>query len=92
MTSGTIAVFDHDVERHLDFVARAATTLELDAAAARPGVRPAAQSFERKAARDVDLPAVQELKRFIRDPEAIAALGVVGIPRSVARFLNLPFL
>jgi len=91
MTSGNIAVFDHDVERHLDFVARAATTLELDPAVARRAYETAAQSFERKAPGDVDLPAVQELKRFIRESEAIAALESVGIPRSVARFLNLPF-
>ena len=91
MTSGNIAVFDHDAERHLDFVARAAATLGLDPAAARRAYDTAAQSFERKAPGDVDLPAVQELKRFIRESEAIAALESVGIPRSVARFLNLPF-
>jgi glucosamine-6-phosphate deaminase len=91
MTSGNIAVFDHDVERHLDFVARAAATLELDPAVARRAYETASQSFERKAPGDVDLPAVQELKRFIRESEAIAALESVGIPRSVARFLNLPF-
>src|SRR5207253_3676554 len=33
MTSGNIAVFDHDVRRHLDFVSRAAETLGLDRAA-----------------------------------------------------------
>ncbi len=32
MTSGNIAVFDHDVERHLDFVERAAGALGLDPA------------------------------------------------------------
>src|SRR2546426_3127928 len=35
MTSGNIAVFDHDVRRHLDFVERAATTLGLERAAAQ---------------------------------------------------------
>src|SRR6058998_2795657 len=35
MTSGNIAVFDHDVMRHLDFVERAAETLGLDGATAR---------------------------------------------------------
>jgi glucosamine-6-phosphate deaminase len=39
----------------------------------------------------VDLPVVQELKRVIRESEAIAALESVGLPRSAARFLNLPF-
>jgi glucosamine-6-phosphate deaminase len=39
----------------------------------------------------VDLPVVQELKRYIRESEAIAALESVGLPRTAARFLNLPF-
>ena len=91
MTSGNIAVFDHDVERHLDFVVRAAGTLGLDAAAARRAHDAAAQSFERKTPGDVDTAAVQELKQFIRESEAIAALESVGIPRTVARFLNMPF-
>src|SRR5207302_530427 len=74
MTSGNIAVFDHDVRRHLDFVSRAAETLGLDRAAVqrvRDGVE---ASFERKAPGDVDLPVVQDLKRMIRESEAIAAL------------------
>src|SRR5213079_1688897 len=82
MTSGNIAVFDHDVRRHLDFVERAAAQRvrgEVEA------------SFERKAPGDVDLPAVQELKRVIRESEAVAALESVGLPPSAARFLNLPF-
>jgi glucosamine-6-phosphate deaminase len=91
MTSGNIAVFDHDAERHLDFVVRAAATLGLDAAAAQRAFDTAAKSFEGKGPGDVDLPTVQELKRFIRESEAIAALESVGIPRSLARFLNMPF-
>ncbi len=91
MTSGNIAVFDHDVRRHLDFVSRAAETLGLDRAAVqrvRDGVE---ASFERKAPGDVDLPVVQDLKRMIRESEAIAALESVGLPATAARFLNLPF-
>ncbi len=37
MTSGNIAVFDHDVRRHLEFTERAATTLGVDPAAVRRG-------------------------------------------------------
>jgi glucosamine-6-phosphate deaminase len=91
MTSGNIAVFDHDVRRHLDFVERAATTLGLDAAAAHRVRAEVEASFERKAPGTVDLPAVQDLKRVIRESEAIAALESVGLPRGAARFLNLPF-
>jgi glucosamine-6-phosphate deaminase len=48
-------------------------------------------SFERKAPGDIDLPSVQELKRVIRESEAVAALESVGLPPTAARFLNLPF-
>ena len=91
MTSGNIAVFDHDVRRHLDFVDRATGALGLDREAARRARDAVEQSFDRKAPGDVDLPVVQELKRMIRESEAISALEAVGLPSSAARFLNLPF-
>ncbi|HEY6109475.1 MAG TPA: glucosamine-6-phosphate deaminase [Gemmatimonadales bacterium] len=91
MTSGNIAVFDHDVRRHLDFVERAAAALEVDPAAVRRVSWEVLSQFEHKTPADVDLPVVQDLKRFIRESEAIAALESVGLPRSAARFLNLPF-
>src|SRR5216117_3483443 len=91
MTSGNIAVFDHDVRRHLDFVERAATTLGLDRTAAQRVRGDVEASFERKAPGDVDLPSVQDLKRVIRESEAVAALESVGLPATAARFLNLPF-
>src|SRR5216110_2000968 len=91
MTSGNIAVFDHDVRRHLDFVERAAAALGLDAGAVHRAQATAAAGADKKEPGDVDPPVVQELKRFIRESEAIAALGAVGIPPTAARFLNLPF-
>ena len=91
MTSGNIAVFDHDVRRHLDFVERAAESLGLDRAAVHRLRAAVETSFEGKAPGDVDLPVVQDIKRMIRESEAIAALEEVGLPRSAARFLNLPF-
>ncbi len=91
MTSGNIAVFDHDVTRHLDFVERAAASLGLDAAAVQRARTTASTGMEQKAPGDVDIPVVQDLKKFIRESEAIAALAAVGIPPSAARFLDLPF-
>src|SRR3989441_7123243 len=91
MTSGNIAVFDHDVERHLDFVDRAADARGVDRPAVRR-VRDAVEaSSERKAPGAVDLPVVQDLKRMTRESEAIAAVEAVGLPHGAARFLNLPF-
>src|SRR3989441_1272074 len=91
MTSGNIAVCAHAVRRPLDFVERAAEPLGLDRAALH-GVRAQVEaSFDGKARGDVDLPLVQDVKRMIRESEAIAALEAVGVPRSAAPFLNLPF-
>jgi glucosamine-6-phosphate deaminase len=91
MTSGNIAVFDHDVRRHLDFVERAAEPLGLDRTALRRVREAVEASFERKAPGDVDVPLVQDVKRMIRESEAIAALEALGLPRGAARFLSLPF-
>src|SRR2546425_4683260 len=91
MTSGNIAVFDHDVRRHLDFIERAATALGLDPAALARLRADVEQRLEAKAPGDTDEPLVQELKRFIRESEAISALEAGGLPRSSARVLNLPF-
>ena len=91
MTSGNIAVFDHDVTRHLDFVERAAAALGLEAAAVQGARTTVNAGMEQKAPGDVDIPVVQDLKRFIRESEAIAALAAVGIPPGAARFLDLPF-
>ena len=45
----------------------------------------------RKRPGDIDGEAVQEIKRVIRESEALAALRQVGLPASAARFLDLPF-
>ena len=91
MTSGNIAVFDHDVTRHLDFVERAAASLGLDGAAVQRARATVNAGMEQKAPGDIDIPVVQNLKKFIRESEAIAALAAVGIPPNAARFLDLPF-
>jgi glucosamine-6-phosphate deaminase len=91
MTSGNIAVFDDDVRRHLDFVERAAAALGLDAAAAHQVRETVEASLEHKVPGATDLSLVQDLKRMIRESEAVSALEAVGLPRSAARFLDLPF-
>src|SRR5262245_33474275 len=91
MTSGNIAVFDHDVTRHIDFVERAAAALGLDSAVVQRARATVSAGIEQKAPGDVDIPVVQDLKKFIRESEAIAALAAVGIPPGAARFLDLPF-
>jgi glucosamine-6-phosphate deaminase len=91
MTSGNIAVFDHDVRRHLDFVARATAALGVDPGYVRTVQAEVEASFAAKRPGDIDLVVVQDLKRTIRESEAIAALESVGLPREAGRFLDLPF-
>jgi len=91
MTSGNIAVFDHDVRRYIDFLDRLArergVAREL-AAELGPRVR---EFLERKVAGDVDIPEVQDLKRLIRASEAVSAIETVGLEPEAAVFMNLPF-
>jgi glucosamine-6-phosphate deaminase len=92
MTSGNIAVFDHEVRRYLDFMQRLDRDLGV-----LGGERLAtfAHAVERalagKQPGDVDIGEVQELKREIREAEAISAVESLGIRREACHFLNLPF-
>src|SRR5437016_13195256 len=81
MTSGNIAVFDHDVRRQLEFTERAAATLGVDPAAVRRVRAEGEKSREGKEPGDVGLPAVQDLTRVSRASETIVALGALGSPR-----------
>jgi glucosamine-6-phosphate deaminase len=40
---------------------------------------------------DVDIPVVQDIKRVIRETEAVGGIETLGLPATSARFLNLPF-
>ncbi|MFP4623508.1 MAG: glucosamine-6-phosphate deaminase [Gemmatimonadota bacterium] len=124
MTSGNIAVFDHEVRRYLDFVRRfesevrntertegtegteaGSGTAGASAAAAGSGAGGSADDLEGldaligriemalagKAPGEVDIREVQDIKRHIRESEAIAGVQALGFDRSICRFLNLPF-
>jgi glucosamine-6-phosphate deaminase len=91
-TSGNIAVFDHEVRRYLDFVGRAQHLLALSE---HRGLGSHLDGIEdlmaRKAPGDVDAEDVRELKRVIRETEAVSALDAMGLRPESARFLDLPF-
>jgi glucosamine-6-phosphate deaminase len=91
MTSGNIAVFDHDARRYADFLVRLSAEGRIDPGKVDTLVNDVRESFERKSPGEVDTPEVQALKRIIRETEAVSGLETVGLPRSAARFLNLPF-
>jgi glucosamine-6-phosphate deaminase len=90
MTSGNIAVFDHDVRRYVDFLERMAA----DGLADREKIEDLAarvhKCLDTKKPGEVDIPEVQDIKRLIREAEAVSGIEVVGLPRSAARFLDLP--
>jgi glucosamine-6-phosphate deaminase len=91
MTSGNIAVFDHDVRRYIDFMERMGGESKLE----REGVEKLAKKvhdfFAKKRAGEVDIAEVQDIKRIIRESEAVSGIETLGLSRRAARFLNLPF-
>lgn len=90
-TSGNIAVFDHDVRRYVDFLVRLAHDRRLDVAAIE-AMRDRVYGFlAAKRPGDVDTPEVQDIKRIIRESEAISGIETIGLTSAAARFLNLPF-
>lgn len=91
MTSGNIAVFDHDVRRYIDFLERLAAEGITDADKVNALANKAHEWLTSKNPGEVDIPEIQDVKRIIREAEAVSGIETVGLPRSAARFLNLPF-
>src|SRR4051794_35720458 len=91
MTSGNIAVFDHDVRRYVDFLERLGSEGRIGREKVEPLAKKAHAWLDRKHPGEVDIPEIQDIKRIIRETEAVAGIETVGLSRSAARFLNLPF-
>jgi glucosamine-6-phosphate deaminase len=91
MTSGNIAVFDHDVRRYVDFLERMGEENALESRTAKALGRKVHDFLERKRPGEIDIREVQDIKRLIREAEAVSGLETVGLSRAAARFLNMPF-
>ena len=91
MTNGSVAVFDQDVRRHLQFVAMAQDVLAPGSGGVAEQVAGVLADLDAKRPAEVDTDAVQTLKASIRYTEAIAALEVMGLGADDARFLDMPF-
>jgi glucosamine-6-phosphate deaminase len=92
MTSGNIAVFDHEVRRYLDFMRRTAGVIQLGDRRTLGGVlQRVDEELARKEPGEGDPVVVQNLKRVIRETEAVAGIQALGLSGGCARFLNLPF-
>jgi glucosamine-6-phosphate deaminase len=91
MTSGNIAVFDHDVRRYVDFLERMADDGLTDRQKVETLARRVHECLNTKKPGEVDIAEVQDIKRIIREAEAVSGIETLGLPRSKARFLDLPF-
>ncbi len=91
MTSGNIAVFDHDVRRFVDFIERLMQERHIAVGEVESLARTVYAFLERKRPGEVDIAEILDIKRIIRESEAVAGLEVLGLSRANARFLNLPF-
>lgn len=93
MTSGNIAVFDHDARRFIDYVE------EFLAAFGSPGEQSSAGSIRQRVEKFLDgkkpgqpdIPEVLKIKGLIRATEARAAALVCGIPAEQLEFMDLRF-
>lgn len=91
MTSGNIAVFDHDVRRYMDFLVRLNAERIGEGANVTQLAATVHDFLQRKQPGQVDIPEVQDIKRIIRESEAVSGIEVMGLTKANARFLNLPF-
>jgi glucosamine-6-phosphate deaminase len=91
MTSGNVAVFDHDVRRYLDWLVRISEAPPLDTSSAFALRERVTAFLAAKQPGDVDTAEVLRLKQAIREAEAVSGLEVIGLSRREARFLDLPF-
>lgn len=91
MTSGNIAVFDHDALRHLDFVLEFHQLFHPDDQEVLQHLQDLKVSIENKNAGDLDTQEMLGIKGLIRKTEATAGAEVAGVPEERLRFLDLPF-
>jgi glucosamine-6-phosphate deaminase len=84
-------VFDHDVRRYVDVFERMQARGGDERGERRARATRVRTALAGKLPGDVDDPEVQELKRIIREAEAVSALETLGLGSANARFMNLPF-
>jgi glucosamine-6-phosphate deaminase len=91
MTSGNIAVFDHDAARVADLVTEFNRLFGLDQQKCHQVETDVFQSLSKKHPGEPDIEAVQKIKGLIRWSEAKAGAFKVGCREEHLHFLDLPF-
>lgn len=90
-TSGSIAVFDDDVMKYLDFVSDFNGIVQIREPAVEKFISNSFEFINTKRPMQVDTDKVQQIKAAIRKGEARSACRFVRIPPEHIHFLNMPF-
>jgi glucosamine-6-phosphate deaminase len=91
MTSGNIAVFDHDAARIADLVTEYNRLFGIDQERSKRLESSVANSLAKKHAGEPDIEEVQKIKGLIRWSEAKAGACKVGCHEEHLHFLDMPF-
>jgi glucosamine-6-phosphate deaminase len=91
MTSGNIAVFDHDALRFTDFVATFNRLFGIDQEKTLSLLEKVKTFLRSKRPGQSDSPEVLKIKALIRETEARAAALSIGIPPEQLEFMDLRF-
>lgn len=91
MTSGNIAVFDHDAARHIDYVHEFQTMFGLSCQESEALYQKFRNDLIGKQPGDPDSEDLLKIKTLIRKTEATAGAAVAGVPADKLHFLDLPF-
>ncbi len=91
MTSGNIAVFDHDATRLADLVCEYNRIFGIDEKRSLAVAQSVEREVAQKSAGDSDSPDVSKIKTLIRWSEAKAGALQVGCAAEHCHFLDLPF-
>ncbi len=91
MTSGNIAVFDHDALRFVDFIETFNRIFEIDTKSSQELNQRVQTSLKSKKPGQSDTEDVLRIKAMIRETEARAAALACGIPPEQLEFMDLRF-
>ncbi len=91
MTSGNIAVFDHDARRFTDFVAEFNQLFEIDREHTEAVENRVRDFLRTKSPGQPDSEDLLKVKKLIRETEARAAALACGVPEEQLEFMDLRF-
>jgi glucosamine-6-phosphate deaminase len=91
MTSGNIAVFDHDALRHINYVREFQRIFKSDEICSESLYEKLRQDLSAKRPGDPDSQDILAIKALIRKTEATAGAETAGVPPEKLHFLDLPF-